>query len=149
MACLLPSYQEAFAQPEGPSRWADIQFERAVELSIMAEPGTQPPEPYRGLLEGLGSSWHALREDCHRELDRLSAARPQWLWWGLASHDAEVRQRCAALLRARYGIVLVICYSCRGGGSLRLESGERECCFVCLGPGYWWDCLGAIVNGGS
>ena len=41
--------------PRMPPTLTDLEFVRAVEESVMAEPGTTPPEPYKGLIERQGS----------------------------------------------------------------------------------------------
>ena len=52
----------------------DLEFVRGVEeFVIAAEPGRRPPEPYRGLIERLGSDKWREREDASRGLQAASA----------------------------------------------------------------------------
>lgn len=110
---------------------ADLEFMMAVEESVMAEPGTSAPEPYRGLIERLGSDHYRCREIASRGLEAASRFNPQWLFWGRRHRDLEVRLRANTILRR-----LSPCGSCSGTGASRHY--REDPCWDCRGLGSVW-----------
>jgi hypothetical protein len=112
--------------PQMPPTLADLEFTMAVEESVMAEPGTAPPEPFTALIDRLGSDCFQCREIATRKLQSVSRFKQQWLFWGRRHRDPEVRLRANAIIRR-----INPCSSCGGSGESRHY------------PGYpCWDCQG-------
>ncbi len=112
--------------PQTPPFLADLEFAMAVEESVMGEPGARPPEPYKGLIERLGSDCFQCREITSQKLLRASRFDQRWLFWGRKHRDPEVRLRANAILRR-----INPCSSCGGSGESRHYTG-----YPC------WDCQG-------
>jgi hypothetical protein len=117
--------------PQMPPTLADLEFAMAVEESIMAEPGTTAPEPYKGLIERQGSDCYRCREIATRKLQSASWFDPRWLFWGRKHRDPEVRLRSNAILRR-----LNLCPSCDGTGASRHY--REDPCWDCQGLGSVW-----------
>jgi hypothetical protein len=111
----------------------DLEFMRAVEESVMvmAEPGTTPPEPYKGLIERLGSDCYRCREIASRKLKAVSWFNYQWLFWGRKHRDPEIRLRSNSILRR-----INPCPSCSGSGASRHY--REDPCWDCHGFGSVW-----------
>lgn len=115
-------------------RLDDLEFEGAVERSVMAEFGTHPPEPYRSAIEGMGAYHYLDREAASREMfARCQLGGRRWIWWAHASPDPEIRLRATTIVRR-----LSPCSSCRGTGASRHHRGRY--CSDCYGVGsvWWW-----------
>lgn len=112
-------------------RLADLEFLMAVEETVIAEPGTAAPEPYRGLIERLGSDCYHCREIASRRLKEASYFDPRWLFWGRHSRDPEVRLRSNTIIRR-----LNPCPSCGGSGASRHY--REDPCWDCQGIGSVW-----------
>jgi hypothetical protein len=109
-----------------PPTLDDLEFTMAVEESVMAEPGTAPPELYKGLIERLGDPCYHCREIATRKFQTASRFDQRWLFWGRKHPDPEVRMRSNSILRR-----INPCSSCGGTGESRHY------------PGYsCWDCQG-------
>ncbi len=117
--------------PLATPRLADLEFLMAVEETVMAEPGTAAPEPYRGLIERLGSDCYHCREIAARKLKEASYFDPRWLFWGRHSRDPEVRLRSNTIIRR-----LNPCPSCGGSGASRHY--REDPCWDCQGIGSVW-----------
>ena len=110
----------------------DLEFVRGVEeFVIAAEPGRRPPEPYRGLIERLGSDKWREREDASKGLQAASAADQRWLFWGRRHPDPEVRLRSNAILRR-----LNPCSTCKGTGNSK--NWDLWPCWDCQGTATAW-----------
>ena len=109
----------------------DLEFAMAVEETVMALDGTAPPEPYRGLIERLGSDSYRDREVASRELAAASRSDRRWLFWGRKARDPEARLRSNTILRR-----LNPCPSCGGTGASRHY--REDPCWSCNGFGSAW-----------
>lgn len=114
-----------------PPTLADLEFTMAVEESVMAEPGTAPPEPYAGLIGKLGSDCCHCREAASRQLGGVSCLDRRWLSWGRRSRDPEIRLRSNTIMRR-----LNPCLSCGGSGVSRHY--REDPCWDCRGIGSVW-----------
>ncbi|MGP0063539.1 MAG: hypothetical protein ACLQGP_08075 [Isosphaeraceae bacterium] len=117
--------------PQPAPTLADLEFAMAVEESVMAEPGTIAPEPFRGLIERQGSDCYRCREIASRKLKAASWLNSQWLYWGRKHRDPEVRLRSNAILRR-----INPCPSCGGSGASRHY--REDPCWDCQGLGSVW-----------
>jgi hypothetical protein len=117
--------------PRMPPTLADLEFVMAVEESVMAEPGTTAPEPYKGLIERQGSDCYRCREIASRKLKTASWFNQQWLFWGRKHRDPEVRLRSNSILRR-----MNPCPSCGGSGASRHY--REDPCWDCQGLGSAW-----------
>ena len=109
-----------------PTTLDDLEFTMAVEESVMAEPATAPPDPYKVLIERLGEPCYHCREIVSREFQAASRFDQRWLFWGRKHRDPEVRLRSNSILCR-----INPCSSCGGSGESRHY------------PGYpCWDCQG-------
>ena len=109
-----------------PPTLADLEFTMAVEESVMAEPGTALPEPFKGLIERLGDPCYHCREIASQKFQAASRFDQRWLFWGRKHRDPEVRLRSNSILRR-----INPCSSCEGSGESRHYQG-----YPC------WDCQG-------
>ena len=110
----------------------DLEFVRGVEeFVIAAEPGRRPPEPYRGLIERMGSDKWREREDASKGLQAASAMDQRWLFWGRCHPDPEVRLRSNAILRR-----LSPCSTCKGSGNSK--NWDLWPCWDCQGTATAW-----------
>jgi hypothetical protein len=110
----------------------DLEFVRGVEeFVIAAEPGRRPPEPYRGLIERLGSDKWREREDASKGLQAVSAMDQRWLFWGRCHPEPEVRLRSNAILRR-----LNPCSTCKGTGNSK--NWDLWPCWDCQGTATAW-----------
>ena len=110
----------------------DLEFVRGVEeFVIAAEPSRRPPEPYRGLIERLGSERWREREDASQGLQAAATADQRWLFWGRCHPDLEVRLRANAILRR-----LNPCSTCKGSGNSK--NWDLWPCWDCQGTATAW-----------
>jgi hypothetical protein len=138
-----------------PKMPRDILFQRAVEEFCAAScPRTIPPDPYRDILERLGGSKWRMRQEASDEMLAASYRDIRWLFWGMSSHDPEVRTRCNAIMKW-----MIRCHFCNGSGDcpgskfVRIWNDDLRCtmcsntkrihnskewpqCPVCSGIGY-------------
>lgn len=115
-----------------PRDRTDLEFARGVEEFAMAsalDPARAIPEPFHGLIAGLGDPSWPRRDAAARRLQDAAASDPRWLFWGRHDPDPEVRLRCNAVLRRLYP-----CRGCQGTGQSR-NWGAWPC----------WDCAGTAT----
>ena len=105
----------------------ELEFARAVEESIAAEPKSAPPRAFRDLIAAMGADHWKQRDEAARVLEaavRLIPEDARWLWWAAKDSDLEIRQRAVGVLKR-----LNPCTSCGGSGQSKNWPGS-DC----------WDC---------
>lgn len=91
---------------------SDLDMTHSVERFVMeSAPAQRVPEPYRHLIEDLGSDCYQYRESSSRRLKFRIGANQRWLVWGRRHPDLEIRHRCNILLFA-----INRCRLCGGAG---------------------------------
>lgn len=132
----VPTSQRTYAEDAR----LDLGFAFAVEDSILREPGTRVPWPYRNLIAMLGCESYRGREDASTRLEsaiRKDPAALRWAFWGRRHRDPEVKHRSNCIVRR----MAPKCPSCRGSGRSKHE--PKWPCLDCNAAPIWtltpWD----------